>query len=240
MNAIILLGAPGSGKGSTAEKIKQMTGYIHISTGDMLREAMKNKTRIGREAESFMKRGALVPDEIIIRLVEERFDSVPDPEEKGGAGGDLDKLYMFDGFPRTIVQAELLEQSMRKRHGKILHVFFLDAPRDVLIKRLSGRRICRKCGANYHVINIPPRETGICDVCGGELYQRSDDQEATIINRLEVYNKRTESLISHYEVQGLLVRINSNQAIEKIVEEIMDVLITVNGYDDYYKKCGRS
>lgn len=213
MKAIVLFGAPGSGKGTVAEKLKVATGYIHISTGDMLREAVKKGTPVGQEAETYMKRGALVPDEVIIKLVEERLDK--------GSPGDL---YMFDGFPRTIPQAELLEKSLGRRGGRIGHVIFLDTPRDVLIQRLTGRRTCRKCGWNCHIINLPPKKAGICDVCGGELYQRPDDQEATIVNRLEVYNKQTESLIARYQTQKVLVKVNSNQKIESLISEIRQIL----------------
>jgi len=213
MKAIILFGAPGSGKGTVAEKLKATTGYIHISTGDMLRDAVKKGTEVGREAEAYMKRGALVPDEVIIKLVEEKLDK-----------GTPEDLYMFDGFPRTIPQADLLEKSLGRRGGKITHVIFLDTPREVLIQRLTGRRTCRKCGWNCHIINIPPKKAGICNVCGGELYQRPDDQESTIVNRLEVYNKQTESLIARYEQQKVLVKVNSNQNLEKLIEEIRQIL----------------
>ena len=213
MKAIVLFGAPGSGKGTAAEKLKIATGYIHISTGDMLREAVKKGTPVGREAEAYMKRGALVPDEVIIKLVEERLDK-----------GTPDDLYMFDGFPRTIPQAELLEKSLSRRGGKVEHVIFLDTPRDVLLQRLTGRRTCRKCGWNCHIINLPPKKAGVCDVCGGELYQRPDDQEATIVNRLEVYNKQTESLIARYQAQKVLVKINSNQKIENLISDIRQIL----------------
>lgn len=213
MKAIILFGAPGSGKGTVAERIKAVTGYIHISTGDMLRAAVKNGTAVGLEAEAYMKRGELVPDKVIIKLVEERLD-------KGGP----EDLYMFDGFPRTIPQSELLEESLSRRGGKITHVLFLDTPREVLIQRLTGRRTCRKCGWNCHIANLPPKKAGICDLCGGELYQRPDDQEATIVNRLEVYNKQTESLIARYDSQKILVKINSNQKVDKLVEDIRQIL----------------
>lgn len=213
MKAIVLFGAPGSGKGTVAEKLKVLTGYIHISTGDMLREAVKAGTAVGREAEGYMKKGALVPDEVIIRLVEERLDK-----------GSADDLYMFDGFPRTVPQAELLEKSLAGRGGKVAHVIFLDTPRDVLLQRLTGRRTCRKCGWNCHVTNIPPKKEGVCNVCGGELYQRPDDQESTIVNRLEVYNKQTESLIARYEKQKVLVRLNSNQKLDNLIEEIRQIL----------------
>lgn len=213
MNVIILLGAPGSGKGTTAEKISGESGCIHVSTGDMLRDAVKNGTGVGRDADSYMKRGELVPDSVMIKIVEERLDR-----------DNPDNSYIFDGFPRTAAQAELLEQSLERRGGGITHVFLLDAPREVLIERLTGRRICRNCGTNYHIVNIPPSKEGVCDACGGELYQRTDDREATIVNRLEVYNKQTENLISRYERNGLLVRIDSNRPLDRIVAEITDIL----------------
>jgi adenylate kinase len=149
----------------------------------------------------------------MIKLVEARLDA-----------GHADDAYLFDGFPRTIPQAELLEKSLVRRGGKISHVFFLDAPRKVLIERLTGRRTCRACGANYHVKNIPPKKEGVCDACGGELYQRPDDREATIVNRLDVYNRETEGLISRYEKQGLLVRVNSAQDAAGLASEIRNIL----------------
>jgi adenylate kinase len=213
MKVIILLGAPGAGKGTVAEKIREATKYIHVSTGDMLREAVKKGSEVGREAEAYMKRGELVPDSVIIKLVEERLDK-----------GKSEDAYMFDGFPRTPVQAELLDKSLSKRGSRVGQVFFLDAPRKVLIERLTGRRTCRKCGRNFHIVNIPPKKAGVCDSCGGELYQRPDDSEATIVNRLDVYNKQTESLISRYEGQGTLARVDSNQSAGKLVEEIVKIL----------------
>lgn len=217
MRVIILLGAPGSGKGTTAERIKDKTGYIHVSTGDMLREAVKNNTAVGREAEEYMKRGELVPDDVMIRIIEDRF-----------ARGPADAMYMLDGFPRTVQQAELLDESLRKYGTSagfgITHVFFLDAPREILISRLAGRRVCRQCGASYHIVNMPPKKKGVCDVCGGELYQRADDTEQTIVNRLEVYNKQTESLISRYEKKDLLIRVKSDQEADGIAEELIGIL----------------
>jgi adenylate kinase len=149
----------------------------------------------------------------MIRVVEARLDT-----------GNADDAYMFDGFPRTVNQAELLDRSLQGRGGRIETVFFLDAPRDVLIRRLCGRRVCRKCGAVYHVENMPPREEGVCDQCGGDLYQRADDQEATIENRLEVYAKQTQSLISRYEEAGQLKRIDSSQGVDVLVGQIASVL----------------
>jgi len=213
MKAIILLGAPGSGKGTTAERLRDQAGYVHVSTGDMLREAVKKGTGPGREAEAYMKRGELVPDSLIISIVRERLQA-----------GDRDALCMFDGFPRTVVQAEKLEQTLEELGGVITHVFLLETPREILIQRLTGRRICRRCGTNFHVVNIPPKKPGVCDACGGELYQRPDDQEATIVTRLDVYAKQTESLISFYAQRGLLVSINSNQGADRLVADILRIL----------------
>jgi adenylate kinase len=213
MKAIILLGAPGAGKGTAAERIRDASGFEHVSTGDMLREAVRAGSDTGREAEGYMKRGELVPDEIMIRLVEDRLTA-------GGA----DSAVMFDGFPRTVRQAELLENAIVRLGGGLEHVFFLDSPRPVLIQRLTGRRICRQCGANFHVTNMPPRAAGVCDHCGGELYQRPDDQEATIVNRLDVFNRQTESLIARYQDQGLLRRIDSSRGPDELAADILKVL----------------
>jgi adenylate kinase len=213
MQAIILLGAPGSGKGTVSEKIKAMTDFVHIATGDMLREAVKQGTPVGKEAEAYMKRGELVPDSVIIRLVEDRLDR-----------GSKDGRYMFDGFPRTVPQAELLGASLTRRGGTLTHVFQLDTPRDVLMKRLTGRRVCKDCGATFHVVNIPPKKEGVCDACQGPLYQRADDKEETIARRLDVYNAQTESLIAHYGKKGVLVRVNSDQGIEKLVGQMLGYL----------------
>lgn len=216
MKAVILLGAPGSGKGTIAEKIRNACGLVHVSTGDMLRAAVKQGTETGRKAEVFMKKGELVPDEIIVGIVEERFDA-----DKG------DVAYLFDGFPRTVVQAELLDKGLAKRGGKVNCVFLLEVPRDVILQRLTGRRVCRKCGWTCHAVNLPPKKPGVCDVCGGELYQRPDDSEATILNRLDVYRAQTESLIARYEKQGVLVRIDSNQSVDVAASQMSQALKNV-------------
>ena len=210
MQLVILLGAPGSGKGTVAEKVRDACGYVHVSTGDMLRNSVKQGTAVGQEAEGYMKRGELVPDSVIMKLVETRLDA-----------GDRNAKYLFDGFPRTIAQADLLEKGTASRKGKISRVYFLDAPRKTLMERLTGRRVCRKCGAVFHVVNVPPKRAGVCDVCGGELYQRSDDQEATIANRLDVYNRQTESLISYYEKKGLLERVDSNRTADVTISDMV-------------------
>lgn len=212
MKTIVLLGAPGAGKGTIAEGIRSQSAFIHVSTGDMLREAVKNGTVIGRQAEGYMKRGELVPDDVIVGIVEERLEC-----------GSRDSAYMFDGFPRTLDQARLLDAALSRYASKVDNVFLLDAPRALLMTRLTGRRVCRKCGQSYHVINIPPKVSGVCDLCGGELYQRADDSEATILNRLEVYTKQTESLIAFYEKKGVLVRVDSSKQRQETVSEILAV-----------------
>ncbi len=211
MKTIILLGAPGAGKGTIAEGIRGACPFVHISTGDMLREAVKAGSPVGKQAEAYMKRGELVPDEVIIKLVEERLDR-----------GQRDDCYMFDGFPRTLAQARLLDESLSRRGAKVDFVFLLEAPRQLLIARLTGRRVCRQCGQGYHVINIPPKREGVCDICGGELYQRADDQEVTILNRLDVYTQQTESLISFYDKKGVLVRVDSAGSRHEAVAEILN------------------
>jgi adenylate kinase len=213
MRVIILLGAPGSGKGTTADRVKDEAGYTHVSTGDLLRAAVKKGTDVGKEAESYMQKGELVPDDVMIRIVEDVLDT----------GAD-DASYMFDGYPRTVEQADLLDKSLESRGSGIKSVIFLDVPRDVLINRLTGRRICRSCGISFHVVNIPPKVEGVCDDCGGELYQRADDSEETIANRLEVYNSQTESLISRYEGQGVLLRVDGDQGAQNLANEVKDIL----------------
>lgn len=193
MEAIILLGGPGAGKGTLAEFLKKQTGYIHVSTGDMLRSAIQAGSPIGLEAKGFMDAGKLVPDAVVLRIIEERISKEP-----------ADARFMFDGFPRTIEQAKGLDQLFEKQGGVINQVLDLVVQREVILRRLTGRRICKSCGAVYHITSRPPEKTGICDLDGGELYQRTDDSEATILNRLEVYEKQTAPLISYYQQQGLL------------------------------------
>lgn len=213
IQAIILLGAPGAGKGTIAEAVKQTTDYIHVSTGDMLREAIKQGTPIGKEAEQYITKGELVPDKLILEIVMERID-----------GGGREANYMFDGFPRTLAQARLLDAELAARNVVLVKVFLLDVPRAVTLQRLTGRRICRNCGANFHIHNIPPKKSGICDHCGGPLEQRTDDMEATILNRLEVFHQQTAALIAYYKGRGILARIDSSRPREQTVSDVMRLL----------------
>ena len=175
-----------------------------------MRAALKQGTPVGREAEAFMKRGELVPDEVIFKLVEERI-----------AAGRSDDWFMFDGFPRTLAQAERLDALLAAHGGKVNRVFLLDASRALLLTRLTGRRVCRGCGAVFHIVNIPPRRAGICDACGGELYQRADDLEATIANRLDVYERQTAPLIAYYERQGALTHVDAGRERQASIAEIV-------------------
>ena len=213
MEAIILLGGPGAGKGTVSEFLKKQTDFVHVSTGDMLRAALQSGTPVGLEAKAFMDAGALVPDAIILRIIEERIS-----REAASA------RYMFDGFPRTIDQAKGLDLLFKKKSGTLKHVFNLIVPREILLRRLTGRRVCKSCGAVYHLINIPPKKEGVCDVDGGELYQRVDDSEDTILNRLEVYDKQTAPLIDFYRQQGLLRDIDAGGAAAVTDARILEVL----------------
>ena len=213
MKAIILLGAPGAGKGTVAELLKQSTDYVHVSTGDMLRAAVKAGSPVGLEAKAFMEKGELVPDDVILRIVGERM-----------AQGGPDAKYMFDGFPRTIDQATGLDAQLAKFGAKVNGVFQLEVPRDVLVDRLAGRRVCKACGAVYHLRNLPTKVEGVCDKCGGATYQRADDSEATVLNRLDVYRKQTESLISFYRSRGVLHEIAAAGAKEDTRDRVVGAL----------------
>ncbi|MCS6770410.1 MAG: adenylate kinase [Kiritimatiellae bacterium] len=203
MEAIILLGAPGAGKGTVAEDLKRRLGIEHISTGDMLREAVRAGTPVGLEAKAYMERGELVPDEVILRIVREKL-----------LAGRSDALYMFDGFPRNVRQAELFDALLAEVGGTLTHVFSLVVPRDLIIRRISNRRVCRRCGAVYNMIGMRPKVDGVCDLCGGEVYQRPDDNEATVANRLDVFQRETAPLVDYYKRKGLFVEVDSTDRIE--------------------------
>jgi adenylate kinase len=206
---VVFLGAPGAGKGTQARRLAAGWAVPQVATGDMLREAVAEGTPLGREAKRFMDSGALVPDEVVIGLVDERL-----------ARPDLASGYVLDGFPRTVAQAEALDALLRRRGQDLDRVIFFDVSRDELLRRLTGRRICGQCGTAFHLVSAPPRVAGRCDQCGGELYQRPDDAEATVAHRLDVYQKQTAPLLDYYRDRGLLVRVEGEGPVERVAESI--------------------
>ncbi|WP_442597515.1 adenylate kinase [Neobacillus sp. D3-1R] len=210
---LVLMGLPGAGKGTQADKIVDQYGIPHISTGDMFRAAMKEETELGLKAKSYMDKGELVPDEVTIGIVRERL-SKPDCE----------KGFLLDGFPRTVPQAEALEDILTELNKKIDFVINIDVNHELLMARLTGRRICKNCGATYHLVFNPPAKDGVCDRCGGELYQRADDNEDTVKNRLEVNMQQTAPLLNFYETKGYLQNINGEQDIKVVFADINELL----------------
>ncbi|OJH18603.1 adenylate kinase [Heyndrickxia sp. FSL K6-6286] len=210
---LVLMGLPGAGKGTQAEKIVDKYAIPHISTGDMFRAAMKEGTELGLQAKSFMDKGELVPDEVTIGIVRERLSK-----------DDCQKGFLLDGFPRTVPQAEALEAILQDLNKKIDYCINISVDKDILMGRLTGRRICKNCGATYHLEFNPPKEAGVCDRCGGELYQRADDNEETVQNRLEVNIKQTQPLLDYYAEKGYLKTIDGKQDINKVFADI-DVLL---------------
>lgn len=210
---LVLMGLPGAGKGTQAEKIVDKYGIPHISTGDMFRAAMSEGTELGLKAKSFMDKGDLVPDEVTIGIVRERLSK-----------DDCKKGFLLDGFPRTVPQAEALESMLSDLGKKIDYVINIDVDQDILMGRLTGRRICKNCGATYHLIFNPPANEGTCDRCGGELYQRADDNEDTVKNRLDVNIKQSKPLLNFYETNGSLRNIDGQQEIGKVFVDIEKLL----------------
>lgn len=206
---LILLGPPGAGKGTQAVKLSKEFGWVHISTGDMLREAVSKGTGLGREAKKFMDTGELVPDDIINRIVVERIKDMPSSEG-----------FILDGYPRTEAQAHRLEEALGKLGTAVDRVIYFKTSPEVSIARLSGRRVCRKCGTNYHIKNMPPKKENVCDRCGGELFQRNDDREETVRNRLKVYDEQTHKLLSYYERSGILRPVSGNLGVEELFREL--------------------
>jgi len=210
---LILLGPPGSGKGTQAKLIVEKYGIPQISTGDILREAVAKGTELGKEAKKYMDAGQLVPDEIVIGIVKERLQQP-----------DCEKGFILDGFPRTIPQAEALDKILEELGKKIDAVINIQVPEEEVVKRIVYRRTCRNCGAVYHLIYNPPKEDNKCDKCGGELYQRDDDKEEVVRQRYKVYKEQTEPLVEYYAKKGVLYNIDGTKSIEEVFAEIDKIL----------------
>ena len=212
---LILMGAPGAGKGTQAAKLVERYKIPQISTGDMFRAAVKEGTELGKAAKACMDEGKLVPDTVTIGIVRERL-----------AKDDCQNGFILDGFPRTVEQADALAEILDEHGKKISCVLNINVPSEYLIERAVGRRICKKCGATYHV-KFNPAKGKVCDICGGELYQRADDNEATMKNRLSAYEASTRPLIDYYKAAGVYKEIDGTQAIEKVTEDLVNVLLSV-------------
>lgn len=210
---IVLMGPPGCGKGTQAKKLEERYGIPQLSTGDMLRASVHEGTEVGLKAKGFMESGGLVPDEVIIGIMRERM------AKDDCAGG-----YILDGFPRTIAQAEALSALVAESDAPLLGAINLDVSDEEVVRRIAGRRQCRKCGAGFHVIFKKPKVEGVCDECGGELYQRADDNEDTVRQRLATYKKQTEPLLSYYEGKGLLMNVSGMGGIDDIFGKICSLI----------------
>ena len=210
---IIMLGAPGAGKGTQAKKIAAKYQIPHISTGDIFRANIKNGTELGKKAKTYMDQGLLVPDELTCDLV---VDRIQQPDAANG--------YVLDGFPRTINQAEALQKGLEERGLKLDKVINIDVDKNILVKRLSGRRVCKNCGETYHIDNKPTLKDGVCDKCSGEVIQRADDNEKTVLDRIEVYEKQTFPLIDFYKNLGIVLTVDGTLSIEDVFSQIKESL----------------
>ena len=210
---IIMLGAPGAGKGTQAKQISEKYGIPHISTGDIFRANIKEQTALGMEAKQYMDQGKLVPDELTVKILLDRV-----------AKEDCNAGYVLDGFPRTIPQAEVLDKAVAELNDKIDFAININIPDQNIINRMSGRRACLQCGATYHVVNIPPKAEGVCDVCGGRLVFRDDDKAETVKSRLAVYHEQTQPLIDYYNKKGILKEVDGTKDRNVMFEEIVQIL----------------
>ncbi len=210
---IVMLGAPGAGKGTQAKMIAEKYGIPHVSTGDIFRANIKNGTELGKEAKTYMDKGELVPDELTVRIL---LDRVAQEDCKNG--------YVLDGFPRTIPQAEVLDKELTKLGEQIDFAINVEVPDENIIKRMSGRRACLSCGATYHIEHVPPKKEGICDKCGNELVLRDDDKEETVKNRLNVYHQQTQPLIDFYNNKKVLKEVDGTVDMKDVFKAITDIL----------------
>lgn len=207
---LLIMGPPGAGKGTQAEVLVKELKINHISTGDMFRNAIKEGTEMGKKAKEYMDKGELVPDQVVVGMVRDCLGQ-----------SYCAKGFLLDGFPRTLPQAKALDETLQSLNIRLDGVINIDVPRERLMARLTGRRVCRNCGASYHVLFNLPEVEGKCNACGGELYQRSDDNEEAVSNRLDVYDAQTQPLIDYYREKGLLKNINGDQDIKKVLGDIV-------------------
>lgn len=210
---IIMLGAPGAGKGTQAKQIAEKYSIPHISTGDIFRANIKNGTELGKKAKTYMDQGLLVPDELTCDLV---VDRIKQDDCKNG--------FILDGFPRTIPQAEALDAALTKMGEKMDYAIDVDVPDENIVRRMSGRRACLNCGATYHIVSIPTKVEGICDKCGSEVVLRDDDKPETVQKRLSVYHEQTQPLIDYYTKQGILKSVNGTRPMEDVFADIVSIL----------------
>ncbi len=217
---IVLLGPPGAGKGTQAVMLADKKGFLHLSTGDILRENVKKESLIGKKAKAFMDKGELVPDDIVIEMMLDTIKNARSQED-----------FILDGFPRTVYQANNLDRELNKLKLPIDMVVYFKTSIKTVILRLTGRRLCSKCGASYHTTNMPPKKQGVCDRCGSELYQRKDDSEETIKKRLEVYDIKTKELIDYYKAQGILKEVSGDLEASKVYNELSEILNTCEADD---------
>jgi len=210
---IIMLGAPGAGKGTQAKMIAKKYSIPHISTGDIFRANIKEGTELGKKAKTYMDKGELVPDELVVDLVVDRV-----------AKDDAANGYVLDGFPRTIPQAEALDAALAKINEKVDYAIDVDVPDENIVKRMSGRRACVGCGGTYHIEHVPPKKEGICDACGGELILRDDDKPETVLNRLSIYHEQTQPLIDYYTDKGILKTVDGTVDMTDVFNAIVEIL----------------
>lgn len=209
----VLLGPPGAGKGTQAVRLVEKYEIPHISTGDIFRKNIKEGTELGKKAQEYMNAGALVPDELVVDLVKDRLQQ-----------DDCKNGFLLDGFPRTIFQAEKLDEFLSESNQKMDIVINLKVEKEALIKRLTGRRVCKDCGASYHIVNLPPKKEGVCDICGGELIQRKDDNIETVENRINVYEDQTAPLIGYYKEAGSLVDFDGEASLDEVFDAIVQAI----------------
>lgn len=209
----VLLGPPGAGKGTQAVRLVEKYEIPHISTGDIFRKNIKEGSELGKKAQEYMNAGALVPDELVVDLVKDRLQQ-----------DDCKNGFLLDGFPRTIFQAEKLDEFLSESNQKMDIVINLKVEKEALIKRLTGRRVCKDCGASYHIVNVPPKKEGVCDICGGELIQRKDDNIETVENRINVYEDQTAPLIGYYKEAGSLVDFDGEASLDEVFDAIVQAI----------------